>query len=122
MSQTKFQKAVEIIGALPKDGPIKPSVDDQLYFYKYFKQAKLGDNNTTRPGLLDFSGKAKWSIILSLVIHNKILTTDHRDAWTEVKGTTTEEAYSKYVARLLEILNSVNDEESKELIAAIEAA
>lgn len=31
MSQAKFDKAVQIVQALPKDGPIKPSQDDQLY-------------------------------------------------------------------------------------------
>ena len=67
MSQTKFEKAVEIVQSLPKDGPIKPTQDDQLYvsshlalqtlfrfdgsdsishcgkqFYKYYKQGKTG--------------------------------------------------------------------------------
>ena len=31
MSKGKFEKAVEIVQSLPKDGPIKPSLDDQLY-------------------------------------------------------------------------------------------
>ena len=31
MSKEKFDKAVAIIQALPKDGPIRPSQDDQLY-------------------------------------------------------------------------------------------
>ncbi|KAG5726237.1 Acyl-CoA-binding protein [Termitomyces sp. T112] len=120
MSKAKFEKAAQIIQSLPKDGPIKPTTDDQLYFYKYYKQATVGDNTTSRPGLLDFTGKAKW------------------DAWTEVKGTSTEEAYAKYVQRLLEesrasfpfvpllivvqILNNVGDEECKKYIAEIEAA
>ncbi|KAF9467987.1 acyl-CoA-binding protein [Collybia nuda] len=104
MSKAKFDKAVEIIGALPKDGPIKPSQDDQLYFYKYFKQANIGDNKTDRPGLLDFTGKAKW------------------DAWKSVEGTSTEEAYTKYVEKLLEILRKVDDDNSKKLISEIEAA
>ncbi|RDB26193.1 Acyl-CoA-binding protein [Hypsizygus marmoreus] len=104
MSQAKFEKAAEIIGSLPKDGPVKPTTDDQLYFYKYFKQAKFGDNTTTRPGLLDFAGKAKW------------------DAWTEVKGTTAEEAYAKYVEKFFEMFKRADDEESKKHIAAVEAA
>ncbi|KAF9007577.1 acyl CoA binding protein-domain-containing protein [Cyathus striatus] len=95
MSKAKFDKA---------DGPVKPSQEDQLYFYKYFKQANTGDNNTTRPGLLDFTGKAKW------------------DAWTSVKGTSTEEAYTKYVEKLLEILKSAGDEQSKKYVEEIEAA
>ena len=33
MSQwdAKFNKAVEVVQGLPKDGPIKPTQDDQLY-------------------------------------------------------------------------------------------
>ena len=31
MSQAKFDKAVAIVQALPKDGPIKPTTDDQLF-------------------------------------------------------------------------------------------
>ncbi|KAL1739013.1 acyl-CoA-binding protein [Schizophyllum fasciatum] len=104
MSESKFNKAVEIIGSLPKEGPIKPTQDDQLYFYKYFKQAKVGDNETTRPGMLDFTGKAKW------------------DAWTEVKGTSKEDAQDKYVKKLIEILERAGDEQSKKYIAELEAA
>ncbi|KAF7316617.1 ACB domain-containing protein [Mycena chlorophos] len=100
-TEAKFNKAVEIIGALPKDGPVKPSQDDQLYFYKYFKQAKVGDNETARPGMLDFTGKAKW------------------DAWTSVKGVSKEEAYKLYVERLVELLKAAGDNEK---VAEIEAA
>lgn len=31
MSEAKFNKAVEIVQSLPKEGPVKPSQDDQLY-------------------------------------------------------------------------------------------
>jgi hypothetical protein len=31
MSEAKFNKAVEIVQGLPKDGPVKPSQDDQLF-------------------------------------------------------------------------------------------
>ncbi|KAF5359256.1 hypothetical protein D9756_003091 [Leucocoprinus leucothites] len=31
MSQAKFEKAVSIVNSLPKDGPVKPTQDDQLY-------------------------------------------------------------------------------------------
>ena len=30
-SEAQFNKAVEIIQCLPKDGPVKPSADDQLH-------------------------------------------------------------------------------------------
>ncbi|PCH39392.1 acyl-CoA-binding protein [Wolfiporia cocos MD-104 SS10] len=104
MSEAKFEKAVQIIQGLPKDGPVKPTQDDQLYFYKYYKQATVGDVNTPRPGMLDFVGKAKW------------------DAWKSVESTTKEEARSKYVERLLEILKAASDEESKKYVAELEAA
>jgi hypothetical protein len=32
-------------------------------FYALFKQAKVGDVNIPRPGMLDFQGKAKWSVL-----------------------------------------------------------
>ena len=31
MSKAKFEKAVSIVGSLPKEGPIKPTQDEQLY-------------------------------------------------------------------------------------------
>ena len=31
MSKSKFEKAVDIVQALPKDGPVKPSTEDRLY-------------------------------------------------------------------------------------------
>ncbi|KAK7690483.1 hypothetical protein QCA50_005581 [Cerrena zonata] len=104
MTQSKFEKAVEIVQNLPKDGPIKPTQDDQLYFYKYYKQATIGDVNTPRPGMLDFTGKAKW------------------DAWKSVEGVSKEEAYTKYVEKLIEILKSAGNDESTGFIAQIEAA
>ncbi|EPQ54327.1 hypothetical protein GLOTRDRAFT_78306 [Gloeophyllum trabeum ATCC 11539] len=104
MSQAKFDKAVAIVQSLPKDGPIKPSQEEQLFFYKYYKQATLGDCNTTRPGMLDFTGKAKW------------------DAWKSVEGTSKEEAMNKYVEKLLEILKKADNEEAKKFVAELEAA
>ncbi|KAJ6624044.1 acyl-CoA-binding protein [Mycena sp. CBHHK59/15] len=104
MSEAKFNKAVEIVQGLPKDGPVRPSQSDQLYFYSYYKQAKFGDNTTTRPGMLDFTGKAKW------------------DAWTEVKGTSKEVAWAKYVEKLVEILKATDGEDAKKYVAEIEAA
>ncbi|KAF8322718.1 acyl-CoA-binding protein [Clavulina sp. PMI_390] len=85
MSEAKFNKAVEIVQGLPKDGPVQPSDSDKLYFYKYYKQATVGDVDTARPGgLFNFAANAKW------------------DAWNSVKGTSKEEAYGKYVEKLME--------------------
>jgi diazepam-binding inhibitor (GABA receptor modulating acyl-CoA-binding protein) len=142
MSESKFNKAVAIIQGLPKDGPVKPSVEDQLYvcpLLRLFKPqkfiiitavlqvlqarcgpklsdrthdpaneplAKVGDNTTTRPGMLDFSGKAKWSERSSIdAVHNisYLSSIRFRDAWDSVKGVSKEEAWEKYVAKLLEV-------------------
>lgn len=32
-AEAKFNKAVSIVGSLPKDGPVQPTQDDQLTFY-----------------------------------------------------------------------------------------
>lgn len=61
-------------------GPYQPSTDEKLKFYGLFKQATVGKNDTKRPGMLDFVGKAKW------------------DAWTALGEMTAEEAMEQYVA------------------------
>uniref|UniRef100_A0A0C3U1D4 ACB domain-containing protein n=1 Tax=Guillardia theta (strain CCMP2712) TaxID=905079 RepID=A0A0C3U1D4_GUITC len=57
----------------------KISQDQQLLLYGWFKQVKEGDCNTAKPGMLDFSGKAKW------------------EAWNKNKGMSKDEAMQKYV-------------------------
>ena len=64
------QKATEM-ASLPDD--------KKLEIYSLFKQGSIGDNNTTRPGMLDFKGKAKW------------------DAWEAKKGMSREEAMQQYI-------------------------
>ncbi|KLO08791.1 Acbp from Moniliophthora Perniciosa [Schizopora paradoxa] len=100
---SKFDKAVEIVGSLPKEGKLKPSTDDQLYFYSRFKQATIGKCNVPKPGMLDFTGKAKWN------------------AWNELEDKKKEEAEAEYVAKLKDMLSSVDDEESKASLAKLEA-
>lgn len=46
----------------------------------------MGDVNTSRPGLLDLKGKAKW------------------DAWNERKGMSQEEAKLAYIARVNQLI------------------
>jgi diazepam-binding inhibitor (GABA receptor modulating acyl-CoA-binding protein) len=103
MSQAQFDKAVAIVQGLPKDGPVKISQEVQLVFYKYYKQATVGNVNVPRPGMLDFVGKAKW------------------DAWKEIEGTSAEDARKKYVEELLKVLKSNPDDTSKGYAAEIEA-
>ncbi|KAF9405698.1 Acyl-CoA-binding domain-containing protein 1 [Podila epigama] len=76
MPSADFEAAAAKIKTLANS----PSNDDLLQLYALFKQATVGDNNTTRPGFTDFKGKAKW------------------DAWTEKKGVSPEEAEKQYIA------------------------
>ncbi|KAG8936071.1 hypothetical protein FRC02_004696 [Tulasnella sp. 418] len=104
MSKSKFEVAVEIVQGLPKEGPIQPTQDQKLTFYSRYKQATVGDVNTSRPGLLDFVGKAKW------------------DAWKAVEGKSKEEAEKEYVDALLDILNAAATDEAAVFIKQIEEA
>ena len=56
------------------------SNDQLLQLYSFYKQATEGDVSGTRPGMLDFKGRAKF------------------DAWSKLKGTPKEKAMEKYAA------------------------
>jgi diazepam-binding inhibitor (GABA receptor modulating acyl-CoA-binding protein) len=62
------------------------SNDDLSLCYGLFKQATVGDNNTERPGMFSFEGKAKW------------------DAWTAHKGKSSEQAKAEYVTHVMTFL------------------
>ncbi|BGP57624.1 acyl-CoA-binding protein (ACBP)/diazepam binding inhibitor (DBI)/endozepine (EP) [Rhodotorula sphaerocarpa] len=115
-SSAQFDKAVKLIGELPKDGPVQPSQDDKLtasppfnlleynllceaarVFYGLYKQATVGDNNTPKPGMMDFTGKYKWS------------------AWDKQKGVSQDEAKSKYVEHFISLLDKDGSESSQKL-------
>lgn len=49
--------------------------------YGLYKQATVGDCNTSKPGMLDFVGKAKW------------------DAWNQFKGIKSSEAMELYIKK-----------------------
>mmetsp|Transcript_8620 Transcript_8620/g.12723 ORF Transcript_8620/g.12723 Transcript_8620/m.12723 type:complete len:89 (-) Transcript_8620:46-312(-) len=57
----------------------KPTNEELLELYALFKQATVGDVNTDRPGMLDFTGKAKW------------------DAWNGKKGVAQDQAKQDYI-------------------------
>ncbi|KAL3070558.1 hypothetical protein niasHS_007755 [Heterodera schachtii] len=80
----RFNAAVEIVQKLPKEGPLQTSNDQKLKFYSLFKQATIGNVNTSRPGMFSLVEKAKW------------------DAWKSVEGMSAEEAKEKYIETLLE--------------------
>ncbi|KAJ3045055.1 Acyl-CoA-binding domain-containing protein 1 [Rhizophlyctis rosea] len=57
----------------------KPNNDELLRLYGLFKQGIVGDNDTSKPGVFDLQGRAKW------------------DAWTALKGTSKEDAQKQYI-------------------------
>lgn len=72
----KFEDAQTRVKGLAK----APSTDDLLELYALYKQATAGDVSGSRPGMLDMKGRAKY------------------DAWAKKKGTTKDDAMTKYVA------------------------
>jgi diazepam-binding inhibitor (GABA receptor modulating acyl-CoA-binding protein) len=68
----QFLLAVEAVNQLST----KPNNDILSKLYGLYKQATLGDNNTSKPSLLDLKGNAKWN------------------SWNNYKG------YSKYQAEV----------------------
>lgn len=57
-----------------------PGNDTLLDLYALFKQSTAGDVSGSRPGMMDFKGRAKF------------------DAWTKKKGTSKDAAMTAYVA------------------------
>ena len=57
-----------------------------IEFYKYYKQATIGDINIEQPSFFDFKNKIKW------------------EAWNSVKGMKREKAMCLYI-KLLEKIN-----------------
>lgn len=57
-----------------------PSNDSLLSLYALFKQATVGEVQGSRPGMMDFKGRAKF------------------DAWAKQKGTSKDAAMTAYVA------------------------
>ena len=72
----RFNEAKARVEKLPK----RPSNDQLLELYAFYKQATEGDVSGSRPGMLDLKGRAKF------------------DAWAKSKGVSKEDAMKKYVA------------------------
>lgn len=72
----KFAEAKGRVETLKK----RPSNDQLLELYAFYKQATDGDVSGSRPGMLDLKGRAKF------------------DAWTARKGLGQDAAMQQYVA------------------------
>jgi diazepam-binding inhibitor (GABA receptor modulating acyl-CoA-binding protein) len=71
----KFEEATHIVKKLKSE----PTNDELLQLYSLYKQATIGDCNTTQPSIFDPVGKAKWN------------------AWNSHKGTSVNSAQKKYI-------------------------
>ncbi|KAG2171798.1 hypothetical protein INT43_008178 [Umbelopsis isabellina] len=80
MPSAEFTAAADAVQTLST----KPSDDDLLKLYGLFKQATIGDNNTSKP-TFDIRGRYKW------------------DAWNANKGKSQEEAEKEYIALVEEL-------------------
>ena len=76
MTTEKFEDAQKRVKQLKES----PSNDDLLQLYAFYKQATVGDVSGSRPGMMDFKGRAKF------------------DAWATKKGTAKDKAMDSYVA------------------------
>jgi pimeloyl-ACP methyl ester carboxylesterase/acyl-CoA-binding protein len=75
----RFEAAAARVANAPKDGPQKPSNEMKLKMYALYRQAKDGDAQGKRPGMMDVVGRMKY------------------DAWAALAGTAREEAMRRYV-------------------------
>ncbi|EFN78729.1 acyl-CoA-binding protein homolog 1 [Harpegnathos saltator] len=78
-----FEDAAESVKTLTT----RPSDEELLEIYALYKQATVGDNETSKPGMFDLKGKAKW------------------EAWNKKKGIvkeTAKQAYIDYVNKILD--------------------
>uniref|UniRef100_A0A8D0XH04 Acyl-CoA binding domain containing 4 n=1 Tax=Sus scrofa TaxID=9823 RepID=A0A8D0XH04_PIG len=80
--QKQFQAAVNVIQNLPKNGSYRPSYEEMLRFYSYYKQATVGPCLVPRPGFWDPIGRYKW------------------DAWNSLGKMSREEAMSAYITEM----------------------
>merc|ERR1719221_860414 len=98
--ETEFKKAVWLI----RNGPKKEgSTEQKLNFYKYYKQATVGNVQGAQPYRVQFEARSKW------------------DAWNSVKDISKEDAMKAYIALMgsdwlkdnEELLKNYKEEEKK---------
>lgn len=78
----QFLEAANAVKALT----ISPDNDTLASLYGLYKQATVGDNNTPKPGFLDFKGTKKW------------------EGWNKYKGYSQKKAEYEYVVLVNKLL------------------
>ena len=76
-----FEKAVNHLNNTDEK-TLNVDNNTKLKFYKYYKQATVGNCNTTQPSLFDFKNKAKW------------------EAWNSLKDMSSDKAKCLYITLL----------------------
>jgi acyl-CoA-binding protein len=76
----KFEDAAARSKSLPNQ-----SNEVLLELYALYKQATKGDVSGSQPGMFDMVGRAKY------------------DAWSKLKGTSTDDAMTSYISRINEL-------------------
>ncbi|XP_030898260.2 acyl-CoA-binding domain-containing protein 4 [Melopsittacus undulatus] len=89
--RAQFLAAVQVIQGLPRSGSYRPSYEEMLRFYSYYKQATAGRCQGPRPGFWDPIGRYKW------------------DAWNSLGRMSKEEAMEAYVAEMKKVAQKVID-------------
>lgn len=79
---SKVEEAAERLKTLTE----RPSNEEFLSLYGLFKQATVGDNNTSKPGMFDVKGQFKWK------------------AWKDKAGMSSDDAADAYVSLVDELL------------------
>ncbi|MBH9551366.1 acyl-CoA-binding protein [Inhella gelatinilytica] len=74
-----LKKQFETAVADSKQLPERPDNATLLKLYALYKQGTEGDNETSKPGMMDMVGRAKWG------------------AWDELKGMSQNDAMQEYV-------------------------
>lgn len=89
---TTFEEAVKSIDnymKMPKDKNKLPEEDILLKLYALYKQATIGDCNTSQPWFYNVKDRMKW------------------DAWNSIKGTLKEKAKIAYIKLVNQILDKI---------------
>ncbi|WP_020405244.1 acyl-CoA-binding protein [Hahella ganghwensis] len=73
-----FEEALNYVKTA-EGGDFQPSNEMKLDMYALYKQATEGDVSGSRPGMMDFVGRAKY------------------DAWAKLKGLSNDDAMQRYV-------------------------